>query len=59
MKFQLSKIKLGKRPKCLRVNSTASVLAELKFISHLLAQATSIWRSWLIIPSMSCILEAE
>ena len=55
----LSKIKLGKRPKCLRVNSTASVLAGLKFISHLLAQATSIWRSWLIIPSMSCILEAE
>ena len=30
----LSKIKLGKRPNCLRVNSTASVLAGLKFISH-------------------------
>ena len=50
--WMLSKIKLGERPNCLRVNSTGSVLAGLKFISHRLAQATSIWRPWLIIPNV-------
>ena len=44
---------------CLSVNSIASVLRGLNFISHYFAQAANNCRSWFIIPSISKIDEVE
>ena len=53
-----SDIKLAKISKCFQVKGIASVIDGLNLISHW-CQDITIERSWLILPSMSCMLAAE